>query len=86
MPVIERIADELLDGVRSQLDSTDGCDLFTSFAHVLPCRMMREVLGIQGVEPAAPIRWSDASLELFRATPSLERQLELAEPVAEFHQ
>lgn len=45
-----------------------------------------EVLGIQGVEPATLIRWSDASLELFWGRPPLERQLELAELVAEFHQ
>ncbi|MFJ2007170.1 cytochrome P450 [Streptomyces chartreusis] len=86
VPAIERIAEELLDGVRSQLDATDGCDLFTSFAQVLPCRVLMEVLGIQGVEPATLIRWSDASLELFWGRPPLERQLELAELVAEFHQ
>ncbi|MET9735584.1 cytochrome P450 [Streptomyces sp. NPDC006458] len=84
VPVIERVAEELLDAVRPGLESTGGCDLFTSFAQVLPCRVLMELLGIQGVEPATLIRWSDASLELFWGRPTLERQLELAELVVEF--
>ncbi|MGW1675288.1 cytochrome P450 [Streptomyces sp. NPDC002324] len=86
VPVIERIADELLDEVRSRIDATGGCDLFTSFAQVLPCRVLMELLGIRGVEPATLIRWSDASLELFWGRPTLERQLELASLVVDFHQ
>ncbi|WPB87814.1 cytochrome P450 [Streptomyces malaysiensis] len=86
VPVIERIADELLDPVRVRIATTGGCDLFTSFAQVLPCRVLMELLGIQGVDPATLIRWSDASLELFWGRPALERQLELAELVGEFHQ
>ncbi|MER8161212.1 cytochrome P450 [Streptomyces sp. NPDC094472] len=86
VPVIERIADELLDAVRSQFGSTGGCDLFTSFAQVLPCRVLMELLGIQGVGPATLVRWSDAALELFWGRPPLERQLELAQLVADFHQ
>ncbi|GKQ34699.1 cytochrome P450 [Streptomyces sp. A012304] len=86
VPVIERIADGLLDEVRSQLDSTGDCDLFTSFAQLLPCEVLMELLGIRGVDPATLIRWSDASLELFWGRPPLERQLELAELVVEFHQ
>ena len=86
VPVIERIAGGLLDGARSQLDSTGGCDLFPSYAQVLPCRVLMELLGIRGIDPATLIRWSDASLELFWGRPALERQLELAELVAAFHQ
>ncbi|GGN20228.1 cytochrome P450 [Streptomyces fuscichromogenes] len=86
VPVIERIAEELLDGVRSHLGLTGGCDLFTAFAQILPCRVLMEILGVQGVEPATLIRWSDASLELFWGKPPLQRQLELAASVAEFHQ
>ncbi|ELS50638.1 cytochrome P450 [Streptomyces viridochromogenes] len=86
VPVIERIAGELLDEVRAQLDSTGGCDLFTAYAQVLPCRVLMELLGIRGVDPATLIRWSDASLELFWGRPVLERQLELVELVAAFHQ
>ncbi|MFE7332755.1 cytochrome P450 [Streptomyces sp. NPDC057565] len=86
VPVVERIADELLDAVRPQCKTTGGCDLFSSFAQVLPCRVLMELLGIQGVEPATLIGWSDASLELFWGRPPLERQLELAELVAQFYQ
>lgn len=86
VPVIERIADELLDEVRSQVDSAGGCDLFISFAQLLPCRVLMELLGIRGVDPATLIRWSDASLELFWGRPALDRQLELAELVVAFHQ
>ncbi|MDL2078462.1 cytochrome P450 [Streptomyces sp. GXMU-J15] len=85
LPVIERIADELLDGVRERFDTSGRCDLFTTFAQVLPCRVLMELLGIEGVAPATLIRWSDASLELFWGRPTPERQLELAELVAEFH-
>ncbi|MGW0468868.1 cytochrome P450 [Streptomyces sp. NPDC003027] len=86
VPVIERIADELLDGVRDRIDATGGCDLFTSFAQALPCRVMMELLGVHGVDAATLIRWSDASLELFWGRPTPERQLELATLVGEFHQ
>ncbi|MFD4510260.1 cytochrome P450 [Streptomyces sp. NPDC058457] len=86
VPVIERIATELLADVKSQLAATGSCDLFTSYAQVLPCRVLMELLGIHGVDPTTLIRWSDASLELFWGRPSPERQLELAELVVAFHQ
>ncbi len=73
VPVIERIADELLDGVAERLDGSGRCDLFTSFAQVLPCRVLMELLGIEGVPTATLIRWSDASLELFYGRPAPER-------------
>ncbi|MFE7156719.1 cytochrome P450 [Streptomyces sp. NPDC057636] len=85
VPVVERIADELLDAVRPQCTATDGSDLFSSFAQLLPCRVLMELLGIHGVEPTTLIGWSDAALELFWGRPPLERQLELAELVAEFY-
>ncbi|MEV5971538.1 cytochrome P450 [Streptomyces sp. NPDC051921] len=86
VPVIERIADELLDGVRAELAATGESDLFTAFAHTLPCRVMMELLGIEGLDAATLVRWSDASLELFWGRPSADRQLELASLVGEFHQ
>ncbi|WP_328875947.1 cytochrome P450 [Streptomyces sp. NBC_00287] len=81
VPVIERLADELLDEVHA----SGSRDLFTSFAQVLPCRVLMDLLGIEGVPTATLIRWSDASLELFWGRPGPERQLELAELVGEFH-
>ncbi|MES4903494.1 MULTISPECIES: cytochrome P450 [unclassified Streptomyces] len=86
VPVIERVAGELLDAARARLDADGAYDLFTSFAQVLPCRVLMELLGIQDVDPATLIRWSDASLELFWGRPALDRQLELAQRVGEFHQ
>ncbi|MGV9454516.1 cytochrome P450 [Streptomyces sp. NPDC003635] len=87
VPVIERIADELLEDVRERLAApSDRIDLFTSFAQVLPCRVLMELLGIEGVPTATLIRWSDASLELFYGRPAPERQRELALLVGEFHQ
>ncbi|MER5296742.1 cytochrome P450 [Streptomyces pharetrae] len=86
VPVIERIADELLEAAGARIDTSGGGDLFTSFAQVLPCRVLMELLGIDGVPAATLIRWSDASLELFWGRPTPERQLELAPLVAEFHQ
>lgn len=85
VPVIERVADELLRTVRAELDMTGQSDLFGAFAHLLPCRVMMELLGIEGLDAATLVRWSDASLELFWGRPSPERQLELAVLVAEFH-
>ncbi|MEV5319612.1 cytochrome P450 [Streptomyces sp. NPDC052687] len=86
VPMIERIADELLAAAGERFDASGEVDLFTSFAQVLPCRVLMELLGIDGVSPATLIRWSDASLELFWGRPTAERQLELAPLVAEFHQ
>ncbi|MDW6064056.1 cytochrome P450 [Streptomyces sp. FXJ1.4098] len=86
VPVIERLAGELLDAARARLDTDGEYDLFASFAQVLPCRVLMELLGIQDVDPATLIRWSDASLELFWGRPALDRQLELAHQVCQFHQ
>ncbi|WP_234338117.1 cytochrome P450 [Streptomyces sp. NRRL F-5727] len=90
VPAIERIARELLDeltaGATDSADPDPDLDLFGSFAQILPCRVLMELLGIHGVDPATLIAWSDASLELFWGRPTPARQLELAELVAEFHQ
>lgn len=86
VPVIQRVAEEVLDAVCSEIDATGRCDLFSSFAQVLPCRVLMELLGIRGATPATLIRWSDASLELFWGRPTPDRQLELAQLVGEFHQ
>ncbi|MFJ9808663.1 cytochrome P450 [Streptomyces sp. NPDC101158] len=86
VPVIERIADELLDSVREELAGAGESDLFSAFAHTLPCRVMMELLGIENLDAATLVRWSDASLELFWGRPSPARRLELAELVGEFHQ
>ncbi|MFF9838749.1 cytochrome P450 [Streptomyces sp. NPDC013740] len=85
VPVIERIAEELLARARTPLDTAGSCDLFASYAQILPCRVLMELLGIEGIEPATLIRWSDASLELFYGRPSPERQPELAALVGDFH-
>ncbi|MEU8620723.1 cytochrome P450 [Streptomyces sp. NPDC048623] len=86
VPAIERIAGELLGAARYGIDADGTCDLFASFAQVLPCRVLMELLGIEDVDPATLIGWSDASLELFWGRPSPQRQLHLAELVGEFHQ
>ncbi|WP_432068047.1 cytochrome P450 [Streptomyces sp. C10-9-1] len=86
VPVIERTADELLGAVRAQIDTEGACDLFTSFAQVLPCRVLMELLDIEDIDAATLISWSDASLELFWGRPSLRRQLHLAELVGAFYQ
>ncbi|MGW6962370.1 cytochrome P450 [Streptomyces chartreusis] len=86
VPVIQRVAEDVLDAVRQEIDATGRCDLFGSFAQVLPCRVLMELLGIEGVAPATLIRWSDASLELFWGRPAQGRQRELAQLVGEFYQ
>jgi cytochrome P450 len=86
VPVIERCAEELLDAARGGMDADGRADLFASYAQVLPCRVLMELLGVRGVTPDTLIRWSDASLELFWGRPAAERQLELAGLVGEFHQ
>ncbi|MET9649669.1 MULTISPECIES: cytochrome P450 [unclassified Streptomyces] len=85
VPVIERIADELLDTAEARTAAGGACDLFETFAQILPCRVLMELLGIEGIDPATLVRWSDASLELFWGRPAPERQLELAELAGEFH-
>ncbi|MGW3405156.1 cytochrome P450 [Streptomyces zhihengii] len=85
VPVIGRVAGELLAAAAGDLRETGRSELFTGFAQVLPCRVLMELLGITGVDPATLIRWSDASLELFWGRPSPERQLELAAHAGAFH-
>ncbi|MGP4090686.1 cytochrome P450 [Streptomyces sp. KR55] len=85
VPVIQRIAAAELDAVCSQIDAIGRCELFSSFAQVLPCRVLMELLGIRGVAPATLIRWSDAALELFWGRTAPDRQRELADLVGEFH-
>lgn len=86
VPMIERVAGELLDEVTKYGADDGSLDLFGPFAQILPCRVLMELLGIHDVDPATLIAWSDAALELFWGRPPLARQLELARPVAEFHQ
>lgn len=85
LPVMEHIAGELLQTARARLDADSACDLFSSFAQVLPCRVLMKLLGIEGIELATLIRWSDAALELFWGRPTVPRQIELAGLVGEFH-
>ncbi|MGW6459431.1 cytochrome P450 [Streptomyces sp. NPDC055078] len=85
VPFIERTARELLVPVAQRLDAEGSCELVADFARVLPCRVMTELLGVEGADPATLSRWSDASLELFWGRPSPERQLVLADEAAEFH-
>ncbi|MEU4066285.1 cytochrome P450 [Streptomyces wedmorensis] len=87
--MVDEVVGEGIDEAETsgaRCDGRDLRDLFGSYAQVLPCRVLMELLGIRGVEPATLIKWSDASLELFWGKPSLDRQSELAELVAEFHQ
>jgi len=84
-PMMQRVADELLLTARAGLEADGACDLVTSFAQLLPCRVLMELLGVEDMESATLIRWSDASLELFWGSPTARRQLELAEIVGEFH-
>ncbi|MBC7274106.1 MAG: cytochrome P450 [Streptomyces sp.] len=86
VPVIERTADDLLTRFRTRLDDHTSDDLFSAYAQILPCRVLMELLGIGDVDDATLVRWSDASLELFWGRPPLDRQLQLAELVGEFHQ
>ncbi len=86
VPLIERIADELLDEAGARVDTAGEIDLFTSFAQILPCRVLMELLRIEDIDPATLLRWSDASLELFWGRPELGRQMELAQLCGEFHQ
>ncbi|MFH8253964.1 cytochrome P450 [Streptomyces roseolus] len=86
VPVIERVADELIDRLPDEATAaSDDLDLFVPFAQILPCRVLMELLGIRDIDPATLIAWSDAALELFWGRPTLARQLELAELAAEFH-
>ncbi len=86
VPAIERLAGELLDALPPRVPGTDDLDLFGPYAQLLPCRVLMELLGIRGVDPATLIAWSDASLELFWGRPTPARQLELAALAGEFHQ
>lgn len=86
VPVIERVSGELLDTAAARIAATGSCDLFGSFAQTLPCRVLMELLGIEGIDPATLVRWSDASLELFWGRPAPERRHELAVLAGEFHQ
>ncbi|MGA5702608.1 cytochrome P450 [Peterkaempfera bronchialis] len=85
VPVAEEVADGLLAGVRQRLDRTGRADLVPDFARLLPCLVMMRLLGVDGVDPLTLVRWSDDSLELFWGRSSAERQVELAESVADFH-
>ena len=85
VPVIEHTVETLVRGAERQIGADGTFDLFSDFAQLLPCRVLMDQLGIQGVEAATLIQWSDASLELFWGAPTLQRQLKLAEQVAEFY-
>lgn len=85
VPLVEEEAAELLESLRTRLDSGANVDLVTGFTQVLPCRVMMRLLGVSGVAPLTLVRWSDDALELFWGRPPAERQVALAESVADFH-
>ncbi|MFI8997389.1 cytochrome P450 [Streptomyces sp. NPDC053542] len=85
VPLIEETARKLLTGIRERLDRGEAGDLGTEYARLLPCQVMMALLGIENVPPTALSEWSDAALELFYGRPSAERQLPLAELVADFY-
>ncbi|NYI06727.1 cytochrome P450 [Allostreptomyces psammosilenae] len=85
VPVIERIATDLLDGVVGELAATGEADLVRHYARPLPCRVLTHLLGIDGTTPEELADWSDAALELFWGRPTPERQHELADLAADFH-
>ncbi|MDI9889485.1 cytochrome P450 [Streptomyces sp. HNM0645] len=83
--VTEETAARLLQGIGRNLDRGQPGDLVADYAHILPRLVMMHVLGVRGVDPATLGRWSDDALELFWGRPSPERQVTLAESVAQFH-
>jgi len=54
-PRIERIADELIDG----LDHADEFDFIARLARPLPVRVISAILGIEGADRAEVMAWSD---------------------------
>jgi cytochrome P450 len=85
VPVAEDVAAQLLQGLRKRLESGQPGDLVAEFAHVLPCQVLMRILGVSGADTATLVRWSDDALELFWGRASPERQVALAESVAQFH-
>lgn len=57
-PRIERIADELMDGL-DELDGADAFDFIARLARPLPVRVISTILGIAGADRAEVMAWSD---------------------------
>ncbi len=75
-----------LGEARRQLAEGGSCDLVELIARDLPCVVLLSLLGIGDVDLPILKAWSRASLELFWGNPDPERQRQLAEEAAEFHQ
>ncbi|TQK43042.1 cytochrome P450 [Streptomyces sp. SLBN-118] len=86
VPVVDNVALELLTELRGRLEAGQPGDLVSDFARILPCRVLMRMLGVHGEDPLTLVRWSDDALELFWGRATVERQVELAESVAAFHQ
>lgn len=68
------------------LERLGGSDLVKDLAWDLPAIVLMDLLGLENVDIPVLKRWSTASLEFFWGNTSRERQLELVDDVAEFHQ
>lgn len=80
-PYVERVANELLDGVVASADGSGTLDLIGDFAFPLPVTVIMKLLGIPAGDRDDLRRWSQALVRFDRSPRSAEA---LAEPVGEF--
>lgn len=83
-PDVERITQQLLDGIERRLAETGKFDVIADFAEPLPVKVIASMLGFPDADEHLLRPWSQAIVKMYEVSPSEEDKLEAQKASAEF--
>lgn len=83
-PDVERITQQLLDGIERRLAETGKFDVIADFAEPLPVKVIASMLGFPDEDEHLLRPWSQAIVKMYEVSPSDEDKLEAQKASAEF--
>ncbi len=83
-PDVERITQQLLDGIEQRLAETGKFDVIADFAEPLPVKVIASMLGFPDEDEHLLRPWSQAIVKMYEVSPSEEDKLEAQRASAEF--
>jgi cytochrome P450 len=83
-PDVERITQQLLDGIERRLAETGKFDVIADFAEPLPVKVIASMLGFPDEDEHLLRPWSQAIVKMYEVSPSEEDKLEAQKASAEF--
>ena len=83
-PVVERIANLLLDEAENKLAKSGKFDLIADYAEPLPVKVIAALLGFPDEDEHLLRPWSQSIVKMYEVNPSLEAQAEAQQAAHEF--